>query len=136
MVDEEEWRRLLRNQQDQATITTRLQVELAGHLKDSALATQQFYEFVMQPEHGSVVKIRRLQDGLEALARNVSVNGAEASKVAGLDRRVKAVEDVMAAEAAARADKRQWTWRQVVVPFLAVVAALVIEKVIDWAMQR
>lgn len=132
-MTEEEWRRLLRNQQDQGTISARLQVELAGHLRDSAVTTQQFYDFVMHPEDGVVVRVSRLDGDLARLAARVEANGASAIRVPGLEVRVGALEQINKDAETARKDLKRWAWRDVLVPLLAAILAAVAASIITAA---
>lgn len=133
-VEEEEWRRLLRNQQDQGTILARMQVELEGHLTDSARTTKDFYDFVMHPERGVIVKLAILEAAHVRLVSQVQFNGMEAAKVAGLADRVAVIENERKTEKATAAESRQWTWRNFIVPLAIILATLGLEWLIERTM--
>lgn len=130
-MDETEWRDFRLNQQAQGTILARLQLELETHLEEAAVQAEQHAKYLMDPEAGVVVRTGRQQDALEQLASIVGRNGANADRVPGLEVRVGAIEQARKDEAAASKESKQWTWRQVIVPFACVVAALVLERLID-----
>lgn len=118
-VDEQEWRDVRLNQQRQAVLLERFQLELESHLKEAGSQARLVARYVMDPEDGVVVHTQRLQDSLEALARTVSAHGAEAGKVRDLERRLGAVEKERAAEAAARIEDRRWRLGTVIIPLVA-----------------
>lgn len=138
-TDRADVREVRLNQQAQGTILARLQFELENHLEEAARHAGDVSRYLMDPERGAVVRLGglevRVQDAERHTAqaslqadRGVAAAGTAAALADAIDARLKAVEKARAEEAAAAADKRQWTWRQVVVPFLVVVVALALER--------
>lgn len=110
-VDDDEWKEVRLSQQAQATILSRLQFELEGHLADSVVQAEQHAKYVMDPEIGVVVKANRLEADCKALKKRLD------------------------ADAEARMERRRWAWRDLLLPTVASVLAAVLAALLTaWAL--
>lgn len=119
--------RALRATQDQGTILARLQHEMAAHLADSGKALEAFDRHVLNPETGLVVK-HRLLEGEVARQREALEGEESGDSIHSLRRRIKALESI----AAKREEDREWTWRGLLAPTLAAMAAAVLASLLTY----